>query len=866
VKKNKLLLLFIFAFFQLQAQLSLSGKVQDENQKAITGASVLLKTSTEVLAYAFTNEAGDYKLNFETSKDTLYITATSLGYALQTKLINATIKTVDFTLKESVEQIDEIVLESEQKITIKRDTVSFLVSGFTNKTEQTLEDILKKIPGLEVTKSGAIKAHGKYIDKLLIEGDDILGRNYKILSKNLDAKMLEQVQILDNFEDNPIIKKVLSSNKVALNIKLKKDLKQLWFGNIKLGVGISKDTRWKESLMLGLLRKKLKLFYFGDFNNLGIKAKEVLSANSNDSQDFSLDRISYKLGSAIAIKKSPQNTLLKDYITFNDALLNSLSVVAKSKPKLSFRTSLYYLKDNSIFEKEAYTQYDFTPPIIFNENSHYAEKTPIASVELETKHAINKNNYINNLLVISNEKNTISENITSNSNVIKQDLYTDKFSIKNHFNLTSSLAKNTILNNYFFVAYEKLNNNALLQSQILRDYFNANPNDIIQAYENNEHFYIGYKAKVITKFKKFEFSNALATTYKTATYKTDLYVASLVNDAYSSITNYEQIRFTNTNSFRYKPNKKLRYTLGLKLENIFMNANSYFFFSPKFSIHYKHKKLGNLSFSIINKERIIEKEALSLSNKLINYRFFAKKQAFDYSVGQKRLSIVAHHYKYVDEKRFSIDTKFMYSKSPNVLSSKSTIASDLNFYEYQQQMGGESYNANFTFIKYIRKLHTVIKLETLHNWNNQNVFVNQYQNDKMQSYNVRQEFSFTTHLNKPYNFDFSLKKNQYQTTFHNISNELITKEIKASLDYKIAKELVMKYTSIVLIDTNHNYHFANLKLDYLPKESDFSYRLVFANIFKEENYINQYLDSYMSYQSKSPIISRYLLLTAKYRF
>jgi hypothetical protein len=867
VKKNKFLTLFLFVFFQVTAQqVTLSGTVQDENQKAIAGASVLLKTNTEVLAYAFSNGAGIFKLNYTQSQDSLYLTATSLGYKLQTKRIATQAKTVNFTLKESVEQIDEIVLESEQKIQIKRDTVSFLVSGFTNKTEQTLEDVLKKIPGIEVTKSGAIKAHGKYIDKLLIEGDDILGANYKILSKNLDAKMLEQVQILDNFEDNPIIKKVLSSTKVALNIKLKKDLKQLWFGNVKLGLGISKETRWKESLMLGLLRKKLKLFYFGDFNNLGVKAKEVLSFNNNNSQDFSIDRISYSLNSTIAIKKNPQNTLLKNYITFNDALLNSLSVVAKSKPNLSFRTSVYFLKDKNTFDKNTYTQYNFSIPIILNETNTYNEKTPVASLELETKYIINNDNYVNNLLIISNEKNTISEVINSNANNIKQDLAMNRFSFKNHFNLTSSLAKNSILNNYFFIAYEKLDNDAFLQSQILTDYFNVNPNNIIHADEKNNHFYIGYKAKVINKFKKFEFSNALAASYKIASYKTKLYIASTLNNAYSDINNYKQIRLTNANSFRYEPTKNVKYTLGLKLENIFMDNKSYFFFSPKFSIHYKHKKLGNLTFSIINKERILEKETMSLSNKLVNYRTFAKKKPFDYTNAIKRLNVIVRHYKYVDNKRFSIDTKFAYSNSSNVLSSKKTIASNLDFHEYQQQDGGESYNADFTFIQYIRKLHTVLKLETTHTWNKQIVFVNQYLNEKMLFYNAKQEISFTTHFNKPYNFDFTFVKNQYNTTFQNRTNGLITKKINASLDYKISKELIFKYTSILLMDTNNNYHFADLKLDYLPEESKFSYRLVFSNIFKEKNYINKYLDSYMSYQSNSAIIPRYLLLTAKYRF
>jgi hypothetical protein len=77
------------------------------------------------------------------------------------------------------------------------------VASFTNKTEQTLEDVLKKA-GIEVQQDGSIKAHGVTIDKLLIEGEDMFNKIINCLLK-LDANVLDAA-IIDDYEDNPVLK------------------------------------------------------------------------------------------------------------------------------------------------------------------------------------------------------------------------------------------------------------------------------------------------------------------------------------------------------------------------------------------------------------------------------------------------------------------------------------------------------------------------------------------------------------------------------------------------------------------------------------------------------------------------------------
>src|SRR5690606_40368923 len=105
--------------------------------------------------------------------------------------INKPTQIINFKMEEQMESLKEVVVEAHQKIRINADTTFIRVSQYTTKTEQTVEDVLRRLPGIEILPDGSIKAHGKPIESLLIEGENILGKNYKIISKNLDAKTLE---------------------------------------------------------------------------------------------------------------------------------------------------------------------------------------------------------------------------------------------------------------------------------------------------------------------------------------------------------------------------------------------------------------------------------------------------------------------------------------------------------------------------------------------------------------------------------------------------------------------------------------------------------------------------------------------------
>ena len=173
--------------------------VNDNNNINVENATVTFYDRNDsILFYELTNEFGKVSVELEIAIATnIKIITTALGF--KRRELRFTVPALNndsiiIVLQDEVETLKELIIESDQKIKINQDTTFLKVSKFINNTEQTLEDVLKKLPGIVVQTDGSIKAHGKVIDKLLVDGEDVFAKNYKLLTKNLDAKVLDEIQ------------------------------------------------------------------------------------------------------------------------------------------------------------------------------------------------------------------------------------------------------------------------------------------------------------------------------------------------------------------------------------------------------------------------------------------------------------------------------------------------------------------------------------------------------------------------------------------------------------------------------------------------------------------------------------------------
>jgi len=267
------LLLYIFASTNLFSQNTIKGEVKDKNNQSIISTSIILKDNTgKIITYTYTDELGKYELKTEKLGQFVLI-ASSMGF--EQKSIDLTFgninetKTIDFILNPKVTELKEIILETKRPITIKNDTIVFNADSYKQGNEQVVEDLLKKIPSLNIDANGTIKVGNQEIEKVMIDGDDFFEKGYKIVTKNMPVNPIDKVELYQNYSNNKHLKGIENSDKVALNLTLKEDAKRVWFGNIQAGYGLVSENRYEVRGNLMNFGKKNKYYFLTNLNNIG---------------------------------------------------------------------------------------------------------------------------------------------------------------------------------------------------------------------------------------------------------------------------------------------------------------------------------------------------------------------------------------------------------------------------------------------------------------------------------------------------------------------------------------------------------------------------------------------------------------------
>ncbi|MCJ7467345.1 MAG: carboxypeptidase-like regulatory domain-containing protein [Maribacter sp.] len=252
----------------------LSGHVTDTTNTPIPLVNVFLTKGegTSITNYTYTDAAGYYRLEVTHAGEYVF-NVNGLSYSnyssrikIDSLVANSTF-TKEIILIEKPQHLDEVVVNANLPILVKKDTVVIRVASYINGSEDVAEDILKKLPGIEVASDGTVKVQGRNVEKVMIEGDDLFEKGYKLLTKNLNAGVIDKVEILQHFSDNPLLKNIEDSEDIALNIVLKEEVKGTLFGNIDLGYGFK--NVYENKLNIISIKKKTKYYVFGNMNTIG---------------------------------------------------------------------------------------------------------------------------------------------------------------------------------------------------------------------------------------------------------------------------------------------------------------------------------------------------------------------------------------------------------------------------------------------------------------------------------------------------------------------------------------------------------------------------------------------------------------------
>lgn len=275
MKKSLLLLILSFSSTIFSQNIRFEGTVKDSTGVGLDMANIMaVNQATKAMdAYAITNEAGKFTLNLK-ANTTYTIKASYIGFQSFEKTVTTGSTTMNYpiSLKEGT-QLKELEIVYEMPVSISGDTIIYNADSFKNGTERKLEDVLKKLPGVEVNKDGEIEVEGKKVQKIMVEGKDFFDGDTKLATKNIPADALEKIQVLRNYNEVSNLKGLENNEEnVAINIKLKQGKKNFWFGDMMAGIGIgmgNKVDRFIINPKLFYYNPKFSINVIGNKNNIG---------------------------------------------------------------------------------------------------------------------------------------------------------------------------------------------------------------------------------------------------------------------------------------------------------------------------------------------------------------------------------------------------------------------------------------------------------------------------------------------------------------------------------------------------------------------------------------------------------------------
>lgn len=348
--------------------IQLKGTVKTANEK-LPSATIQLKTysTDEVLSYGFSDDEGNYSFSSQINQSEKFLLiAAYIGYKRDTLIVsrNDLLKQAtfqhNFLLKEDKKQLDEIYIKAPNAIEVNNDTTKYNVLRFTSPEDRNLESVLKKMPGMEVNKDGTIFFKGKKISKVLLEGDDLTGEGYKAITKNLKPEFVEEVQALEHYVEDNLLKGIINSDDIVLNLKIKGKGAKKIVGSIDAGLG----TNQRRTLSTNLISfiNRTKAFAFANHNNLST------AANSNTLELVDENRVFTGNNQIIRHEVGTNNPFDGSSYTLNNTTQGSVNAITRLTDKFKISYSLYALW-NKLYEQTSLQRTYFSPNDIHIEDN-----------------------------------------------------------------------------------------------------------------------------------------------------------------------------------------------------------------------------------------------------------------------------------------------------------------------------------------------------------------------------------------------------------------------------------------------------------------------------------------------------------------
>ena len=867
------------------AQTIIEGYITDvETSKGVFASVVLKDEQGKIITYTNTKNEGYFELK-TTIKGVFNLNVSSLSYEAQSKKIETTgsakIKK-DFILKPKTTVLQEVVVQSRRPITVKKDTIVFDAKSFLQGNEQVVEDLLKKIPGLNVLTDGTIKIGNQEVEKVMIDGDDFFEKGYKIVTKNMPVNPIDKVEVYQNYSNNKHLKGIENSEKVALNLTLKEDAKRIWFGNAFGGYGLVSENRYEFRANLMNFGKKSKHYFLTNFNNIGVDAvgdinhlirpfryDEPASLGDNQSAN-SLLALNYELPN-----------LKKRRVNLNNAEMLSLNSIFTLSDKVKLKTLGFLNTDEVDFFRNSLQQFSVGNTTFTNTENFVGRKTQLTgfgkidltydiskSKTFEYTGKFNKTNEKNRSDLLFNN-DFLNERLNANNQLFDQKVvYTNKFKDNKVFLLSTRYIN------------EKTPQNYSVNQFIFNDLFTENANNTKQFSENKMQF-AGIEAHLLDKKKngdllELKIGNQLRIDDLNTRFEL------LQNDTNLSFPNDYQNNLTYTTNDLYLSAK---YRFKLKNFTLLTQADAHQLFNQLENFNVKSNqnpffimpKIG-LDWKINEKNKILTSYSYNTTNAgvLDVYSGFVQTGFRSFSKGleefnQLNTSSVILNYTYGSwGDKFFANTFILYSKNNDFFSTNSIIAQDFSQSEKIIIKDREFLSISSSIDRYFKPIKSNLKINLGATKTNFKNIVNNSNLREVKNFNADYGFELRSGFRGFFNYHIGSKwnYNEVETTIKNsFSDNMSFLDLSFMFSDKFNIQVQSeRYFFGNLEKDNNKYYFLDLEARYVIKENKLTFFLSGNNLFNTQTFRNYSISDINISQTEYILMPRYVLFKMEYRF
>ena len=844
-------MVLFFSFFSVSivAQNSIQGVVKDSfTGEVLQNVNILIKSSEgTLLDFTFTNAKGFYKKDLPKGHDVLYIEVSIISHQKTIKTLeiskdNKKSHALDFALKERVDELEEVYIEGEKRpISVRQDTTVYNIEKFKDGTERVVEDILKKLPGITVEENGMVKFKGKTVTRLLLDNDNIFDSNYSIGTKNISSDIIEGVEAFEDYNDNPLLKGVKSSQDVALNLKLKKGKADL-SGNTELGLGI--DAKQYARLNAILVSKKTKGFSSLGYNNIG-ENYSPYNFVSNNIDISKLSELSQRTSNLI--NENGFNSILPDNRTrVNDNFFGSFNSLFKIKSNLSLRVNYNLFKDRLVRREQTNISYSFDNETIDINTSENTNLRPlIHSSAYNLTYKLKDTQLLTSEGKIEHKKIERVSNGFNNNDLFSKESFSRDMFFTNKVEYSSRFKEKTVLQSSLNFSTNNLPQDLIVSID------NQNPTQNIDINRNT----IDFNTSLLSKIKKNEVALSLGYHFDESFLNSELQGLAFANqtptnDLYYSIS---KPYFNLDYSYRIE---KWGFVSNLKSEFFQVNLNdanvdenyedSFFMVYPQLTVNYYFNRKSNLYATYTLSNQVPEARYVFSGIMLIDYRSLINND-FSFNLFNNHSYNLGYRINdFYNLFQFNVYSNYNYSKFGYLV--EFNVDEDINFStSIVEAVDNENFQIGFRLEKYLHFLRTTFNLNSNYNITKYQNLINDSELRNNTGRNLLVEFKARTGFKGSINFEnqFFLNNNVFETDLGNLNEftsfrndfsiKYVKKRFQLTIDSQYFKpDLKSNISGYLFFDASLRLSSKNKKIEYMLKANNLLNQKTFRNIISSD--------------------------------